>query len=317
MSKKSKGVKKKRWTRDDTQLALLALPTTIWYVCFCFLPMFGVLMAFKNYRIVEAGRSFFYNLLHSETTGFKNFEFLFSSGSGTRVLKLTLTYNIAFIILGIVVPVILSLMMSQLHGKRYGKTCQTLMFLPYFMSWVIVGYFVYAFLSPDKGLFNTILTMLNKDTVNWYREPEYWPYFLVFLNVWKGMGYGMVVYLASITGIDTSLYEAAMMDGATKFQQAVKITLPLMKSVIIMMFILSIGGLVRSDFGLFYQVPKASNSLYTVTETIDVFIYKMIKEQPNPNMGSAASFLQSVVSCALILITNRIVKWMDKDSAII
>jgi putative aldouronate transport system permease protein len=127
----------------------------------------------------------------------------------------------------------------------------------------------------------------------------------------------MVVYLACITGIDGSLYEAAMMDGATKYQQAMKITLPLMKTIIIMMFILSMGGLVRSDFGLFYQVPKASNSLYTVTETIDVFIYKMIKEQPNPNMGSAASFLQSIVSCILILFTNKLVKRIDKDSAII
>lgn len=309
--------KKKRWSKDDTQLALLALPTTIWYICFCFLPMFGVLMAFKNYRIIDSSKSFFYNLLHSETTGFKNFEFLFSSGAGYQVIKLTLLYNICFIVLGIIVPVTLALMMSQLHSKRYGKVCQTLMFLPYFMSWVVVGYFVFAYLSPDKGLFNSVLAFFGKEGINWYREPEYWPYFIVFLNVWKGMGYGMVVYLASISGIDGTLYEAAMMDGATKFQQAVKITLPLMKTIIIMMFILSMGGLVRSDFGLFYQVPKASNSLYTVTETIDVFIYKMIKEQPNPNMGSAASFLQSVVSCALILLTNRIVKRIDKDSAII
>ena len=131
------------------------------------------------------------------------------------------------------------------------------------------------------------------------------------------MGYGMVVYLASITGIDGTLYEAAMIDGATKMQQATKITIPLMKPVIIMMLILAMGGLVRSDFGLFYQVPKASDSLYTVTETIDVFIYKMIKTQPNPNMGSAASFLQSVLGCALILTSNWIVKKVDSDSAII
>lgn len=295
----------------------MALPTTIWYICFAFMPMFGVLMAFKNYRIVDASKSFFYNLLHSETTWFKNFSFLFKSGSAGMVIKLTLIYNIIFIILGIVVPVALSMMMSQLYSKRYAKFCQTLMFLPYFMSWVVVTYFVFAFLSPDKGLANSILVSLGQDPVNWYREAKYWPYILVFLNVWKGMGYGMVVYLASITGIDGSLYEAAMMDGATKFQQAMKITLPLMKNIIIMMFILSIGGIVRSDFGLFYQVPKASNSLYTVTETIDVFIYKMVKEQPNPNMASAAAFLQSVVGCCLILITNRIVKKIDKESAII
>ena len=309
--------KRDRWAKRDTELTLLTLPTVIWYICFCYFPMFGILMAFKNYKLIDGTKSFFYNLLKSEFTGFKNFEFLFTSGSGALVVKLTLLYNIVFIILGIVIPVCLSLMMSQLYSKRYGKTCQTLMFLPYFMSWVVVTYFVFAFLSPDKGLVNTVLVNMGKDPVSWYQESKYWPAILIFLSLWKGMGYGMVVYLATITGIDNTLYEAAMIDGATKFQQATKITLPLMKSVIIMMFILAMGGLVRSDFGLFYQVTKGSDSLYTVTETIDVFIYKMIKTQPNPNMGSAAAFLQSVVGCGLILLSNWIVKKVDNDSAII
>lgn len=319
MSKDAKTRKKKRlsWAKRDTELTILTLPTVIWYICFCYFPMFGVLMAFKNYKRVDGGRSFFYNLIKSDWSGFKNFEFLFSSGSGGLVIKLTLLYNILFIILGVLIPVTLSLMISQLYSKRYMKITQTFMFLPYFMSWVVVTYFVFAFLSPDKGLVNAILIKMGKDPISWYQKPQYWPAILIFLNQWKGMGYGMVVYLATITGIDGTLYEAAMIDGATKFQQAMRITLPLMKSVIIMMFILSVGGLVRSDFGLFYQVPKASDSLYTVTETIDVFIYKMIKSQPNPNMGSAAAFLQSVIGCALILGTNWIVKKIDKDSAII
>lgn len=316
---KNENIKKKRrhWRKNDTQLAILSLPTTIWYICFCYLPMFGVVMAFKNYRISDGTKNFFYNLMKSKSVGFDNFKFLFSSGSGGLTIKLTLLYNLAFIILGILVPVTLSLMMSQLHWKKYGKVCQTFMFLPYFMSWVIVTYFVFAFLSPDKGLINMLITGNGGEAINWYREPKYWPVFLILLSTWKGMGYGMVVYLATITSIDASLYEAAMIDGATVFQQAKRITLPLMKNVIIMMFILATGGIVRSDFGLFYQVTKASNSLYTVTETIDVFIYKMIKDQPNPNMGAAAAFLQSVVGCALILLSNRIVKYFDKDSAII
>lgn len=309
--------KKNRWGKRDSELTFLTLPTVIWYICFCYFPMFGVLMAFKNFKIVDATKSFFYNLLKSDWNGFKNFEFLFTSGSGGLVIKLTLLYNVVFIILGIVIPVCLSLMMSQLYSKRFGKTCQTFMFLPYFMSWVVVTYFVFAFLSPDKGLVNTLLVNAGKDPVSWYQQPKYWPVLLVVLSQWKGMGYGMVVYLATITGIDGTLYEAAMIDGATKFQQATKITLPLMKTIIIMMFILAMGGLVRSDFGLFYQVTKASDSLYTVTETIDVFIYKMIKTQPNPNMGSAAAFLQSIVGCALILLSNWIVKKVDNDSAII
>lgn len=309
--------KRFRWRKNDTQLAILSLPTTIWYFCFCYLPMFGVIMAFKDYKRVDPTRGFFFNLMKSKFVGFDNFKFLFSSGTGWMTIKLTLLYNLVFIVLGVVVPVTLSLIMSRLRNKKYGKVCQTLMFLPFFMSWVIVTYFVFAFLSPDKGLFNMILKRLGKETINWYLEPKYWPAIFIFLNTWKGMGYGMVVYLASITSIDESLYEAAMIDGASVFQQTMKITLPLMKSVIVMMFILATGGIVRSDFGLFYQVTRGSGSLWSVTETIDVFIYKMIKSQPNPNMGSAASFLQSVVGCLLILGTNRLVKKIDKENAII
>ncbi|MGI5856038.1 MAG: ABC transporter permease [Candidatus Merdivicinus sp.] len=306
-----------RWSRDDTELTLLALPTAVWYICFCFLPMFGILIAFKNYRITEPGRSFFYNLLKSETVGFDNFKFLFTGGSMQLVIKLTLLYNIAFQILGILVPVTLAVLMSQLYSSRYAKICQTCMFFPYFMSWVVVTYFVFAFLSPDKGLANAVLAAFGKPAINWYMEPERWPAILIFLNVWKSMGYGMVVYLATIAGIDGSLYEAAVIDGAGKWQQARYITLPILKTTIIMMFILNIGGIVRSDFGLFYQVPRASNSLYPVTETIDVFIYKMLKNQPSPNMASAAAFLQSVLGCALILLSNWAVRKADAESAII
>lgn len=312
-------IRKKRfpWSRDDTELTFLALPTFIWYVCFSFMPMFGIIIAFKNYRFAYQDHSFFYNLLRSETVGFKNFEFLFTGGSMGLVVKLTLLYNIAFQILGILVPVTLAILMSQLYNKRYGKICQTCMFFPHFMSWVVVTYFVFAFLSPDKGLVNTFITAMGGTGTNWYMESGPWPAILVFLNTWKGMGYGMIVYLATITGIDSTLYEAAVIDGASKWQQARYITLPILKITVIMMFILGIGGIVRSDFGLFYQVPKASNSLYEVTETIDVFIYKMLKTQPNPNMASAAAFIQSVLGCCLILLSNWIVTKIDSDSAII
>ena len=312
--------KKKRkfsWSRDDTELTLLSLPTTIWYVLFCFLPMFGVIMAFKDYKVTAPDRSFFYNLLLSENAGFDNFKFLFQTGGMWNVIKLTLLYNIVFQILGILVPVTLALLMSQLYSKRYAKICQTCMFFPYFMSWVVVTYFVFAFLSTDNGLVNKVLESLGKEPINWYMEPKYWPGFLIFLNTWKGMGYGMVVYLATITGIDGTMYEAALIDGATKWQQTRYITLPHLKNIIIMMFILNIGSLVRSDFGLFYQVPKASASLTSVTNTIDVYIYNALKTQFSPNMASAAAFLQSVVGCALILLSNFIISKIDADSAII
>lgn len=316
-SKQAGRKKKFFWSRDDSELTLLSLPTVIWYIAFCYMPMFGILMAFKNFSLVSPGKSFFYNLLVSPWSGLDNFEFLAKSGSLSLVVKLTLMYNLVFMVLGIVVPVTLALLMSQLHSKKLGKVYQTAMFMPYFMSWVVVTYFVFAFLSPDKGFINSFLVQLGREPINWYMEPDYWPGLLIFLNSWKGMGYGMVVYLATITGIDGSLYEAAVIDGATKWQQARFITLPILKTVIVMMFILNVGGIVRSDFGLFYQVPKASNSLYQVTETIDVFIYKMIKTQPNPNMASAAAFLQSTIGCGMILLTNWIAGKIDKDTAII
>ena len=305
------------WTRDDTELTLLCLPTTVWYALFCFLPMFGIIIAFKHYTVTAPDRSFFYNLLVSPNAGFDNFTFIFQNGGMWDVVKLTLFYNIIFQILGILVPVTLALLMSQLYSKRYGKICQTCMFFPHFMSWVVVTYFVYAFLSTDNGLVNSILENLGQETKNWYTEKSFWPVFLIFLNTWKGMGYGMVVYLASITGIDATMYEAALIDGATKWQQTRYITLPHLKSIVIMMFILNIGGLVRSDFGLFYQVPRASGSLTPVTNTIDVYIYTALKTQFSPDMASAASFLQSIIGCCLILLSNWIISKIDAESAII
>ncbi len=310
-------MRKKKWARDDTELTLLSLPTAVWYIAFCFLPMFGIIIAFKDYRIHNPGRSFFYNLLQSKTVWFDNFKFMFTGSDGWLVVKLTLTYSIIFLMLGLIIPVTLSVMMSLLHSKKFGNTCQTMMFLPHFLSWIVVSYFVFSFLSPDRGLINSILTALGKETFHWYMEPKYWPFILIFLNVWKSMGFGMVIYLAAITSIDTELYEAAYIDGGSKWQQVIYITLPHLKYMVIMMLILNMGGLVRSDFGLFYQVPRASNSLYEVTQTIDVYIYNMLRFQTITNMASAAAFLQSIIGMLLILGSNWIVSKIDKDSTII
>ncbi|WP_219834617.1 sugar ABC transporter permease [Paenibacillus sp. R14(2021)] len=300
-----------RWRTQDTELTLLALPTTIWYILFCFLPMFGVIIAFKNFKIFGG---FLSNIIHSEWSGFKNFEFLFKSNDAWVVIRNTLGYNLIFIILGIAVPVILALMVGQLHSRKASKVYQTMMFLPYFLSWVVVSAVMWAFLSFDKGIANQFLTGMGKDPVNWYMEKEYWPYFLVFMNMWKGLGYGMVVYLATITGIDSTYYEAAVIDGASKWQQARFITLPLMKFVIVMMFILSVGRIFYTDFGLFFQVPRDSNSLFTVTTTVDVLVFKQLKTA-TVGMASASAFVQSVLGCATILIANWIVRRVDPDSA--
>ncbi|HHU78921.1 MAG TPA: sugar ABC transporter permease, partial [Clostridiales bacterium] len=179
-------------------------------------------------------------------------------------------------------------------------------------------YFVFAFLSMDKGLFNTILKFFGKDAVQWYSEPKYWPYILVFMNLWKSTGYGMVVYLASITGIDNTLYEAAVIDGATIWQQVKYITIPGLKMVVVMMFILSVGKIFYSDFGLFYQITQQiPGSLFNVASTLDTYIFKALKSSTPIGMTSAISLVQAVACCITILLTNWIVSKIDEESAII
>lgn len=308
---------KKKWTKDDTELTLLALPTTIWYILFCFLPMFGIIIAFKNYKIFP-GHGFFYNLLNSQWAGFDNFQFLIKSNILTLLLRNTIAYNIVFIILGILIPVTLAIMISLLYSKRKSKVYQTMMFFPHFMSWVVVSYFVYAFLSIDKGMFNNILKMMDKDIIQWYMEPKYWPFILIFMQVWKTVGYSTVVYLASITGIDGTLYEAAVIDGATKWQQVKYVTLPSIKTIVIMMFILNVGKIFYSDFGLFYQVTREiPSSLYNIASTIDTYVYKALQSNTPIGMTAAATFFQSIACCITILLANWIVKKIDDESAII
>lgn len=309
---------RKRFTKDDLELTLLSVPTLLWYFIFCYLPMFGIIIAFKQYKLQPGGHGFMYNLLHSEWTGFANFEYFFTSNAFSMLLRNTILYNIAFIIISASVAVGGALMLSNMINKRASKVYQTMMFLPYFMSWVVVSYFVYALLTPEKGLLNGLITMLGGDPIMWYQEAKYWPYIIVFLNTWKGMGYGMVMYLASITGIDPSLYEAAVMDGANKKQQMRHITLPGIKPVFIMMLILDCGKIFNSDFGLFYQVTdQIPASLYETVSTFDTFVFKAIKSTAPIGQTAAASFFQAICSCATILLANWVVSKVDHENRII
>lgn len=315
MSKKSSSTGEvrihKRWDRDDTELSILALPTTIWYILFLFLPMFGIIIAFKSWQI---SGSFISNMINSPWCGWDNFAVLFRTGAIWGYLRNTILYNIVFIILNIVLPVICTLMVSMLHGKRLAKVYQTCMFMPYFLSWVVISALVWAFLCYDNGLINNMF--FPHDPQQWYMKPEIWPFLLTFLNTWKVLGYNMVVYLATVTGIDRSLYEAAIIDGATIWQQVRSITLPMLKSVIIMMFIMNVGRIFYSDFGLFFQVTRDSNSITGITTTLDVYVYRMLK-LGTTGMSSAAAFIQSVAGCITILVANGIVRKIDPESAMI
>ena len=320
MKSKAKKLPKEKLTMKDRmkrfknnkELLLLTIPGAIWFLVFAYLPMFGVIVAFKRWRI-HGG--FFESLMNSKWVGFDNFKFLFQSSDAWLITKNTVLYNIVFIILGIVLPVTLAILLNELLNKKLAKFYQSSMFLPYFLSWVVVSYCLYAFLSPEKGYVNGILQSMGGKGISWYTEPKYWPFIIIFMSQWKAVGYGTVVYLASICGIDKSYYEAAMIDGASKFQQIKDITVPLLKPVMIIMFITSIGGMFRGDLGLFYQLPKDSGALYPVTNVIDTYVYRGLMNLGDIGMSSAASLYQSFVGLILIVTSNAIVRKVDEENA--
>ncbi|MEK3783560.1 ABC transporter permease [Paenibacillus sp. FSL R5-0810] len=295
-------------------MLLMILPGTIWFLIFAYLPMFGTVLAFKDFRISPDG--FFASVLNSEWVGFKNFEYLFTTNDAYIITRNTILYNLAFIILGLIIAVGFAIMLSELVNKRTAKVYQTGMFLPHFLSWVIISYFAFTFLSVDKGTLNQIITYFGGEPISWYSEAKYWPFILVFVGIWKGVGYNSVIYLAAITGIDKSYYEAAVIDGASKWKQVRYITIPLLKPLMIILTILAIGGIFRSDFGLFYQLPKDSGALYPVTNVIDTFVYRGLMNMGDIGMSTAAGLYQSFVGLILILVANYIVRKIEKDHAI-
>ena len=299
------------WSRfkANKDLLLLSLPGGIWFLIFAYLPMFGILIAFQEYR---PEKNFLLSVLHSKFVGFKNFEFLFKSGDMWIIFRNTIGYNLLFIILGIVLPITVAMLLNELRNHGAVKVYQSMMFLPYFLSWVVVSYCLYAFLDPSKGLVNNILGK----NISWYTEKDYWPFIIIFMSQWKGVGYNTVVYLASICGIDQTFYEAAMLDGATKWQQVKYITVPLLRPVITILFIMSVGGIIRSDFGLFYQLPRDSGPLYPVTNVLDTYIYRALMQSSEIGMSSAAAFFQSVVGFALIMIANKVAAKIDNENTL-
>ena len=309
--KSQKSQKRRKTFVRFLPIYILMLPGLIYLFINNYMPLPGLVIAFKQYN---AGKGIY----GSPWVGLKNFEYLFTTSDAFVITRNTILYNVAFIVINTTLAIAVAIVLSELEGKRK-KVYQSAILLPNLLSTVIIGYLVFAFFSVENGFINnTILKALGKDPVSWYSEPKYWPFILTFLRIWKGMGYGMVIYLATITGIDPSLYEAAVMDGATKWQQTKHITMPCIKPVLIMMLILDAGKIFYSDFGLFYQATGGiPASLYNVASTFDTYIYKAIQSSAPIGKTAAASFFQSVCCCATILLTNWLVKKVDEDSAII
>jgi len=307
-----------RFSKAKKTLMLLTMvaPGAIWLLLLRYLPMGGIILAFKNYKIYPKDPTFLNNLIHSKWVGLDNFKFLFTTGDSWVMIRNTLAYNIVFIILGVIIPVAFAIMMSELRNRFAAKAYQTMMFFPYFLSWVVASYFVMAFLDPTSGMIPALQKSMGIKPTNFYHDTTYWPLILTLCSMWKNIGYSSVLYLAAITGIDTSLYEAAAVDGATKWQQVKNITLPSIRTMIIILLIMNVGKIFNADFGLFYNVPQNSGSLYPVTQVIDTYVYRAYANTHNMGMSSAAGLLQSVVGCFCILITNGIVRKMDPDSAL-
>ena len=307
-----------RFSKAKKTLMLLSMvaPGAIWLLLLRYLPMGGIILAFKNYKIYPKDPTFLNNLIHSKWVGLDNFKFLFTTGDSWVMVRNTLASNIVFIILGVIIPVAFAVMMSELSKKFVAKTYQTLMFFPYFLSWVVVSYFLNAFIDAQYGLIPMAQRAAGETAVSWYTTPGPWPYIIVFANLWKNVGYSTVLYLAAITGIDQTQYEAAAIDGASKWQQILHVTLPNLRTMIAILFILNVGKIFNADFGLFWNVPMQNGALFSVTQVIDTYIYRVLMNTGNIGQSTAAGLLQNIVGFICIIGANAVVKKIDSDSTL-
>ncbi len=288
-------------------LDFMVLPGMIYLFINNYIPMFGLYIAFKKPDYAKG-------LWNSPWVGLKNFKSLFKTDALFRITRNTLLYNFVFIILGIVLGILVGICLAELTSKLLQKTYQTLILLPQLISYVIIAYIVYGFFSSETGFINNTI-LGGEDTINFYAEQVWWPFILTFINQWKMIGYNSIIFLASIVGIDRSLYEAAKVDGASKWKQIRYVTLPQLKPTVITLFVLQCGRIFYSDFGLFYQVPLDNGALYNVTDTVDTFVYRQLMVSNNISISSAASFYQAVVGFIIVMVVNLIVRKVDKENA--
>lgn len=297
-------------------LLTMVAPGAIWLILLRYLPMFGIVMAFQDYKIYTKAPSFINNIKNSKFVGFKNFKFLFATKDTWVMVRNTLGYNIVFIVLGLVISVAFAIMLNEITKKFAAKTYQTLMFFPYFLSWVVASYFVQAFLDPTRGLLVNAMKSWGMVPIDFYNDTRPWPFILTLCNIWKNTGYSTVLYLSAITGIDATQYEAASIDGASKWQQVIYVTLPHLKTMIIILFIMNVGKIFNSDFGLFFNVPLQSGPLFPVTQVVDTYVYRAMMATQNYGMSTAAGLLQNLVGFICIMTANTIVRKVDEESSL-
>ncbi len=291
-------------------LYVMLLPGSIYLLINNYIPMAGIAVAFKQYNVRDG-------IYKSPNIGLKNFEFLFRTSDAWLITRNTIFYNLVFIVLDAVLAIAVAIILNEITNKKAKQAYQTLILIPFLISMVVVSYLVFAFLSNGTGFINnTILPALGKEPIDWYNQAKYWPWLLILVHIWKTLGYNCILYYATICGIDHSLYEAAAVDGANRWRQIINVTLPSIRSTVIILTLMNLGNIFRSDFGLFYQVPMNSGSLLEATNTIDTYVYRGLMQTNNIGMSSAAGVYQSVVGFILVITANLIVRKIDRDSSL-
>ena len=305
--KSQKSQKRRKTFVRFLPIYILMLPGLIYLFINNYMPLPGLVIAFKQYN---AGKGIY----GSPWVGLKNFEYLFTTSDAFVITRNTILYNVAFIVINTTLAIAVAIILSELEGKRK-KVYQSAILLPNLLSTVIIGYLVFAFFSVENGFINnTILKALGKDPVSWYSEPKYWPFILTVVNLWKGIGMGSMMYFAALMGIDTSLYEAAEIDGASRFQKMLHISLPHLVPLICIFTIMNAGSLISGNFDLFYVIPRNTSTLYATTDILNTYVYRSLQESSYA-IGATTGLIQSVVGMFLVLLSNWIVKKISPDNS--
>lgn len=295
--------------KDSRVLLLMCLPAVVFFIVFSYCPLPGVYIAFTNYNFRDG-------IFGSPFVGLKNFEFLISSGQLWTLTRNTLLYNIAFIVLGNVMQIALAIMLNEIRKKWFKKVSQTLMFLPYFISVVLIGVIAFNILNYDTGALNTLIKSTGGDPIKIYSEAGLWPFIIIFCNMWQQTGYGSVVYFAAICGIDAGMMEAAEVDGATSWQRIRHIILPSLKPTFVILLLFALGGIMRGNFGLFWNLVGPNSQLFATTDIIETFVYRTMTTQNNFATSSAVGLYQSIFGFVLVMFSNWLVKRIEPDYAL-
>ncbi|MFC4600795.1 ABC transporter permease subunit [Cohnella hongkongensis] len=297
-----------RTFKKNAELFTLSFPSMLYIFIMAYVPMFGIIIAFKNYQYDKG-------MFGSEWIGWKNFEFLFVSDTAYRITRNTVLYNLGYLALTTLCALALAILLNEI-AKKWLKIYQTALILPFFLSWVVVGYIALAFLDHENGYLNEWLSAFGMEPKEWYFSAVHWPYILVAVHLWKSIGLSAMVYYAGILGIDGEMYEAAKIDGASKLQMIVKITLPHLTSLIIILFILGLGNIFRGDFGLHYFIPNNSGMTYATTDVIDTYVYRALSKVGDVGMASAVGLYQSIVGLVTVVLANYAVRKINEEHSL-